>query len=193
MKTITTLAALALTLLTCGCSEINSILAVANVGREGPAGVDGRDGQDGARGLRGVRGVDGEPGPQGPQGVQGPKGEPGKDAEVTNKSGTRLKVDYIYGSDGSQQFVGFYDEELQVPCQFSVMYGVDPNNRYCYPTQVNWFDSTPVVNNDSDCVGGYAKYARSRTIPKVWEYVGSEGDCEIMLVDTSTLVLGTGN
>ena len=44
-------------------------------------------------------------------------GVPSKPGE--NASGTRIKVKSFAGSDGSKQFVGFYDSERQEDCSYS--------------------------------------------------------------------------
>ena len=48
-----------------------------------------------------------------------------------NKSGTRLHTQHYTGSDGSSQFVGFYDTMLKVACTFVI--ATDTTTR-CMPT-----------------------------------------------------------
>jgi hypothetical protein len=83
-------------------------------GEQGPPGPTGADGTPGAAGPAGPPGAEGPPGPQGPQGEQGP---PGPGAGIT-VSGTRLRARYLASSDGSKEFVGWYDSMVGVDCKY---------------------------------------------------------------------------
>ena len=100
-------------------------------GRQGPAGEDGKDGAPGEPG--GPPGPKGEPGPVGPQGPQGPQGEPGSGgSSAPDASGSRIKLRYLKGEDGSRRFVGFFDSQLGVACEWKR--GTDLA-RHCLPVE----------------------------------------------------------
>lgn len=56
----------------------------------------------------------GEPGPGGPPGPSD-----GDGARTDHTSGTRLRVRYVAGSDGSRVFEGFFDTQRQENCTFN--------------------------------------------------------------------------
>lgn len=116
------LAAIALSLLTCGCNNDREVIAFS-----GPQGAAGQDGAPGIRGEKGFTGPQGPAGPQGAPGVQGPQGD------AINKSGYRLTVRSIHGADGSQQFIGFHDTALNLDCTYEKLKN-DPEKPACYPT-----------------------------------------------------------
>jgi hypothetical protein len=55
----------------------------------------------------------GEPGPPGPPGPSGGDGE-----RTDHTSGTRLRVRYHAGADGSREFLGFFDNQRNENCYF---------------------------------------------------------------------------
>ncbi len=76
-------------------------------------GGSGPDGSDGANGEDGKNGQDGAPGEKGADGAPGPAG---KDAAA---SGSRIKARWQVGEDGSREFAGWFDSELQARCAFA--------------------------------------------------------------------------
>lgn len=82
-------------------------------GPAGPAGgATGPTGPAGATGATGAAGAAGATGPIGPTGAQGPGGG-------FTVSGQRLKVRYLAGQDGSQQFLGWFDSQRNEQCYFA--------------------------------------------------------------------------
>lgn len=82
------------------------------------AGCSASDGAAGAAGQEGAQGEPGEVGPQGPQGPKGDQGEAGKDFRLEDVSGTRLKARYASTADGAKVFVTWFDEKLNIQCDF---------------------------------------------------------------------------
>lgn len=78
-----------------------------------------------------VEGPPGPPGPAGPQGAVGPAGPPGPSGGSTVRSGTRLKAIVERSDDGASRWIGWWDSELDVPCDFSSSTG------RCVPATVN--------------------------------------------------------
>lgn len=76
-----------------------------------------------------------------------------------HKSGTRLKLRFYEGSDGSRQFIDFYDSELKTTCTVPVT-TADGKTR-CVPasTGLPWFTT-------SDCTGAPVFYAVAKADPQ---------------------------
>lgn len=78
-----------------------SLLLTACGSSTGPAGHDGAQGPAGKDGAPGMPGAKGDP------------GAPGKDAA---QSGSRIVARYVVGDDGSRQFLGQHDTQLDADC-----------------------------------------------------------------------------
>lgn len=177
------LAAIALSLLTCGCNNDPKVIAFS-----GPQGVAG---QDGAKGERGAMGYTGPQGPAGPQGVPGAQGPAG---DSINKSGSRLTMRAIYGEDGSQQFVGFHDTSLGVDCNYQKLKN-DPYKVFCYPTFGGGNGARPLDGlsgkfADDGCVDPIEEievnFDFARTIDTVYTVTPVFADQDIYSVDGGT-------
>ena len=59
-------------------------------------------------------------GPQGPKGDPGPPGPPGRSEDASLfVSGTRLRLRYLVGDDGTRQWRGWYDNQRDEECNFT--------------------------------------------------------------------------
>jgi hypothetical protein len=89
-----------------------------------------------------------------------------------NQSGTRLKTQRYVGTDGSSQFIGFYDSQLAVACAFAV--AADGKTR-CVPSG----SAVAVVTTgyaDSGCTQPIAAMGSTCAAPKyAVEGVGTAG------------------
>lgn len=87
---------------------------------------------------------------EGPQGTigragnTGPKGEQGEPGDVADFSGTRLRVRYLTGEDGSKQFLDWLDLDTGEPCAYRLFDGI----RRCVPAEL--FNSR-IVFTDPAC------------------------------------------
>lgn len=75
--------------------------------------------------------VEGPPGPAGPAGPQGAVGPAGPPGGSTVKSGTRLKARVARSPDGASQFLGWWDSDLGVRCDW------DSISERCVPLTQN--------------------------------------------------------
>jgi hypothetical protein len=108
-----------------------------------------------------------------------------------NQSGSRLKTQRMVGTDGSSQFVGFYDSQLAVACSFVV--AADGKTR-CVPSG----SAVAVVTSgyaDSGCTQPRAAIGSTCTTPKyAIEGVGTAG-CpntpEVQTYSVGSLFSGT--
>jgi len=87
------------------------VVAALGCGSEGPQGPAGPQGEPGEQGAKG------DPGEQG---SQGPAGPAGSDATAVTQSGTRLKARFLQGEDGTREFRGWYDSQLERPCTWKL-------------------------------------------------------------------------
>jgi hypothetical protein len=76
-----------------------------------------------------------------------------------HRSGSRLKLRFYEGSDGSRQFIDFYDTELKTPCKVPVRTG-DGKER-CVPNQ----SGTP-YHAALGCAGSPTLYAVPKSSPQ---------------------------
>lgn len=95
----------------------------------------------------GPTGPAGSPGPTGPVGPAGPPGNAGPPGPEATQSGTRLKAKRRIGTDGSYEFAGMYDAQLQVDC---VHLAATDGTTRCLPLQVAFMNIEPMYA-DSSC------------------------------------------
>ena len=87
------------------------VMAAAGCG----GGERGAAGERGPAGSAGVAGAKGDIGPAGAAGKDGQPGAAGKDGQGA-LDGSRLKGRYRVGEDGSREFLGWHDEQLDADC-----------------------------------------------------------------------------
>lgn len=109
-------------------------------------------------GCQPENGVTGIPGPPGPQGPAGPPGPAGVNGNLTalNRSGDRIRAQYLEGADGSKVLAGWFDTERQEACEWKPIettkqpLGCFPNKKIVAYTYLDLFAEptckTPVYN-----------------------------------------------
>ncbi|MFS8067809.1 MAG: hypothetical protein ACMG6S_15715 [Byssovorax sp.] len=80
-------------------------------------GLEPAAGERGERGPAGAVGARGEPGQRGDDGPQGVVGDPGPQNSLT-RSGSRIRGRYLFGDDGSRQWLGWSDTSTKQTCRF---------------------------------------------------------------------------
>jgi hypothetical protein len=97
-----------------------SVLGCGSDPEVGPDGARGPAGVDGAPGPAGAPGAAGPQGSPGIAGAVGPQGPAGKDGVGGPSSGTRLKVRYRLGDDGSKEPIpgGWWDSQMSANCSY---------------------------------------------------------------------------
>jgi hypothetical protein len=99
------------------CSAANGPLGVASSGAG--SGGAGSSGSPDASGNQGSEGSIADASPSGSKGIVDALTDPVSNAMADgNQSGTRLKLKYYVGADGSKQLFALHDSQLNVDCNF---------------------------------------------------------------------------
>ncbi len=89
---------------------------------------------------------------------------PSTDGPSENVSGERLRARYLISEDGAREFLGWFDNELGVPCQFWVAPSGDTR---CYPAVIPSY-----LFAESDCTAPVGAYYQLCDTP-IPEYISS--------------------
>jgi len=122
---------------------------------------------EGSAGAGGPAGPQGPAGPGGPPGTTGPMGPPGSSAA---SNGSRLKVRWQGGVDGSRAFAAWYDSQLGVDCYFTT---AEDGRTRCIPVSTAFLGNAYV---DPNCTQRVMVALCGATPPK-YVYDIPQGTC----------------